>query len=92
MTGATLVHEAPADPTRSRFGARLWRAAWGPRSPNILREFGACPLAPAEYLLIGVAGLLFPGDLLNDEGVNRAPSDAEAGAGAASDPSCGPGP
>ena len=52
--------------------ARFWCAAWGPGSPNIWREFGARPLAFAEYLLIGVAGLLFPDDLLNDEGVNRA--------------------
>lgn len=87
-----LFHEVPADAPCPRFEARFWCAAWGPRSPNIWREFGACPLAFAEYLLIGVAGLLFPGDLLNDEGVNRAPSSAEAGAGAPSDPSCGPGP
>ena len=40
--------------------------------PNIWHEFGACPPAFAEYLLIGVAGLPFRGDLLNDEGVNRA--------------------
>ena len=43
-------------------------------------------------LLIGIAGLLFPGDLLNDEGVNRAASEPEAGAGAAGRPSCGAGP
>ncbi len=63
-----------------RVKARFWCAAWGPRSPNIWREFGACPLAFAEYLLIGVAGLLFPDDLLNDEGVNR-----KAPAGGAAD-------
>ncbi len=62
------------------------------QGPNIWREFGARPLAFAKYLLIGVAGLLFPGDLLNDEGVNRAASEPEAGAGAAGRPSCGPGP
>jgi hypothetical protein len=28
-------------------------------------------LAFLEYLLIGVAGVLFPNDLLNEEGVNR---------------------
>jgi hypothetical protein len=49
---------------------------------DIWREFGACPLAFAEYLLIGVAGLLFPDDLLNDEGVNR---KARAGGTAADD-------
>jgi hypothetical protein len=35
-------------------------------------EFGACSLSFIEYLLIGVASLLFPNDLLNDKGVNRA--------------------
>jgi hypothetical protein len=44
----------------------------GPDSRNIWSDFGRCPLAFAEYLLIGVAGLLFPDTLLNDEGVNRA--------------------
>ena len=39
-----------------------------PQGVNVCRESGACPLAFAEYLLIGVAGLLFPGDLLNDGG------------------------
>jgi hypothetical protein len=58
---------------------RFWCAAWGPCSPNIWQGFGACPLAFAEYLLIGVAGLLFPNDLLNDEGVNRVASEGEAG-------------
>jgi len=38
---------------------------------DIWLEFGSCPLAFAECLLIGVAGLLFPMELLNDEGVNR---------------------
>ena len=59
---------------------------------NIWREFGACPLAFAEYLLIGVAGLLFPDDLLNDEGVNRAASGAETEPGPPRGPPCDPGP
>ncbi len=62
------------------------------RSSNIWREFGACPLAFAEYLLIGVAGLLFPGDLLNDEGVNRTADVAEAEPGPPGGPPCAPGP
>jgi hypothetical protein len=37
--------------------------------------FGSCPLAFIEYLLIGVASLLFPNDLLNEEGVNRRSAD-----------------
>ncbi len=59
---------------------------------NVWREFGACPLAFAEYLLIGVAGLLFPDDLLNDEGVNRAASGAGTKPGPPGGPPCDPGP
>ena len=62
------------------------------QGPDIWREFGARPLAFAECLLIGVAGLLFPGDMLNDERVNRAASDPEASAGAAGRSSHGLGP
>jgi hypothetical protein len=72
-----LFREAPMAAPHTSVEARFWCAAWGPRSPNIWSEFGACPLAFAEYLLIGVAGLLFPDDLLNDEGVNRVMSDAK---------------
>jgi hypothetical protein len=35
-----------------------------------MARISPCPLAFAEYLLIGVAGVLFPNDLLNEEGVN----------------------
>ena len=84
------VHRGTA--RNARCAAARPRRALAPRSPDIWREFGACPLAFAEYLLIGAAGLLFPGDLLNDEGVNRAASDAEAGAGAPGGPSCGSAP
>jgi hypothetical protein len=76
-----LFRDGSAAAPRLSVEARFWCAAWGPRSPNIWREFGACPLAFAEYLLIGVAGLLFPGDLLNDEGVNRVASETEIGVG-----------
>lgn len=83
-----LFHDAPSAAPRLRIDARFWCTAWGPASPNIWREFGACPLAFAEYLLIGVAGLLFPDDLLNDEGVNRAAPGRAADAGP-DDPAAG---
>jgi hypothetical protein len=66
-----LFVEAPALVPRPRFEVRFWCIPWGPASPGIWEEFGACPLAFIEYLLIGVASLLFPDDLLNEEGVNR---------------------
>lgn len=68
---ARLFINAVAEAPRQRLPVRFWCTAWGPASRNIWLEFGSCPLAFAEYLLIGVAGLLFPGELLNDEGVNR---------------------
>jgi hypothetical protein len=36
-----------------------------------LGGFSPCSLAFQEYLLIGVAAECFPGELLNEEGVNR---------------------
>ena len=64
--------ETPTDSPRLRSPLRFWCTGWGPSSRNIWPEFGACSLSFVEYLLIGVASLLFPDDLLNDEGVNRA--------------------
>lgn len=75
---AHLFTEAPVSAPRLRIPVRFWCTSWGPGSRNIWAEFGDCPLAFAEYLLIGVAGLLFPGELLNDEGVNRGASTADA--------------
>jgi hypothetical protein len=66
-----LFKTVPSDNPQPRFDIRFWCCAWGPASVGIWPEIGACPLAFAEHLVIGVAGLLFPGDLLNDEGVNR---------------------
>ena len=76
---ARLFITAVAEVPHQRIPARFWCTSWGPSSRNIWDEFGSCPLAFAEYLLIGVAGLLFPGELLNDEGVNRT-ATTQAGA------------
>ncbi len=75
---ARLFADAPAAAPHLRVPVRFWCTSWGPGSRNIWAEFGSCPLAFAEYLLIGVAGLLFPGELLNDEGVNRAAAMTDA--------------
>jgi hypothetical protein len=68
---ARLFINSAAGAPHQRIPVRFWCTGWGPASRNIWLEFGSCPLAFAEYLLIGVAGLLFPQELLNDEGVNR---------------------
>lgn len=75
----SLFVEVPNASPRLRAPLRFWCTAWGPSSHNIWPEFGACSLSFAEYLLIGVASLLFPDDLLNDEGVNRAAAVTDAG-------------
>ncbi len=67
----SLFEQAPSSSLRLRFDVRFWCTAWGPEAKGIWREFNPCPLAFAEYLLIGAAGVLFPNDLLNKEGVNR---------------------
>ena len=66
-----IFKEVPSASPQQRFETLFWCTPWGPASPGIWNEFGPCPLAFIEYLLIGVASLLFPGDLLNEEGVNR---------------------
>ena len=68
----SLFVEAPTASPRLRAQVRFWCTAWGLGSHSIWPEFGVCSLSFAEYLLIGVASLLFPDNLLNDEGVNRA--------------------
>lgn len=75
---ARLFEDAPSNRPMLRFPVRFWCTAWEPEMPGIWPEFGSCPLAFMEYLLIGVTGLLFPADLLNDEGVNRAFADVQA--------------
>ena len=72
-----LFEEVPSTAPRARFDVRFWCAPWGPASVGIWPEFGAWPLAFIEYLLIGVASLLFPDDLLNEEGVNRRIADEQ---------------
>ena len=72
-----LFEEVPSTAPRARFDVRFWCAPWGPASVGIWPEFGAWPLAFIEYLLIGVESLLFPDDLLNEEGVNRRIADEQ---------------
>lgn len=47
---------------------RFWCAAWSNRKIGIWEDFGPVGLQFLEYLLIGVAGAVFPEDLLNAEG------------------------
>lgn len=58
------------DSTRLREQVYFWAMPWDHRQEGIWRELGPTNLALLEYLLIGVAGLIFE-DLLNSEGKNR---------------------
>lgn len=49
----------------------FWMQAWNSNNIGIWPEFGITTLTFLEYLLIGVANVLFPDNLLNKEGVNR---------------------
>ena len=49
----------------------FWIYAWSNGDVAIWQDFGATSLTFLEYLLIGVAGVLFPDHLLNREGINR---------------------
>jgi hypothetical protein len=66
-----LFVEVPSERPRLRRPVLFWCTAWSPASRSIWTDFGATSLAFEEYLLIGVASLLFPEILLNTEGVNR---------------------
>ena len=66
-----LFVDAPSETPTLRTDTRFWATVWDSGSQSIWQEFGHTSLAFEEYLLIGVSSVLFPDDLLNDEGVNR---------------------
>jgi hypothetical protein len=67
--GQALFDEIPSDAPRLKYQVKFWCTAWNYNCPNIWQEFGSCSLGFIEYLLIGVAAILFPESLLNEEGV-----------------------
>ena len=66
-----LFQDAPCEQPMLYRPTYFWTTAWGPFSQSIWLEYGPTSLSFQEYLLIGVASDLFPGFLLNDEGVNK---------------------
>ena len=58
--------------TKLRQPVFLWVKAWQSHGIGVWREFGPTRLSFLEYLLIGLASALFPGEILNREGHNRA--------------------
>lgn len=49
----------------------LWVRAWRKDDIGVWQEFGPTRLSFLEYLLIGLASAVFPGEILNREGHNR---------------------
>ena len=66
-----LFESWPNSELRLRRETRFWIEAWRRGGVGPWREYGSTSLPFLEYQLIGVASDLFPGVLLNEEGVNR---------------------
>ena len=58
----------PTDVPVLKADVRFWCMAWSNRKIGIWEDFGPVGLKFLEYLLIGVAGTIFPQHLLNSEG------------------------
>ena len=68
----SLFRVTPTDRPVLKAPVYFWAKAWKPTNVSIWREFSPTRLTFLEYQLIGVASTLFPSDLLNEEGQNRA--------------------
>jgi hypothetical protein len=66
-----LFEEISADRPRLRQPVFFWVKAWRKDDVGIWTEFGPTRLSFLEYLLIGIASSIFPGELLNREGHSR---------------------
>ena len=63
-----LFTQFPTDKPVLKGDLRFWCCAWSNREIGIWEDFGPVGLKFLEYLLIGVAGTVFPDQLLNSEG------------------------
>ena len=68
----SLFKDYPADSLRLKQPVFFWGKAWKKDEVGIWEDFGPTRLTFLEYLLIGVASSVFPDELLNREGQNRA--------------------
>ncbi|HLO87036.1 MAG TPA: hypothetical protein VK203_18805 [Nostocaceae cyanobacterium] len=67
----SLFQEYPSYEPKLKENIYFWIKAWEKGNIGIFNEFGGTPLTALEYQLISVAAILFPDELLNQEGVNR---------------------
>lgn len=68
-----LFEGVPAEHPKLKREMYFWISAWKAGTVGPWAEFGPTPLTSLEYLLIALAGALFPVHLLNVEGINRGP-------------------
>jgi hypothetical protein len=66
-----LFESYPTQYPTLRQATYFWIHAWERGTVGIAKELGSTSLTFQEYLLIGLASVLFPNSLLNQEGVNR---------------------
>jgi len=66
-----LFETTNSERPRLRQPVYLWVKAWRKDDIGVWKEFGQTRLSFLEYLLIGLASSLFPGEILNREGHNR---------------------
>lgn len=66
-----LFANAPSERPDLRESVFFWCKAWRKGEIGPFSEFGPASLTALEYLLIGLAGTVYPADLLNSEGKNR---------------------
>ena len=66
-----LFETTNSERPRLRQPVLLWVRAWQKEDIGVWKEFGPTRLSFLEYLLIGLASALFPGEILNREGHNR---------------------
>ncbi len=69
-----LFETTPSQHPRLNRETYFWISAWRAGTVGPWKELGATPLTSLEYLLIALAGALFPDHLLNVEGINRGKS------------------
>ena len=66
-----LFVESPSETPKLKQEVYFLTTAWKKSDIGPWEDFGPTRLTFLEYLLIGVASSVFPGDLLNSEGQNR---------------------
>jgi hypothetical protein len=82
LSAEALFEGINVERPRLRQPVFLWVRAWRKDDIGVWQEFGPTRLSFLEYLLIGLASAVFPGEILNREGHNRGTKIRLVGTGA----------